>query len=93
MPYIKQINRDVIGPPNLTDVAYPGELNYKITSLCHEHIITHGLNYQILNEVIDVLECAKQELCHTVAVLYEDKKRLENGPVSELDDNSRERLS
>jgi len=32
-----------------------------------------------------VLECAKLELYRMVAAKYEDKKRLENGAVSELD--------
>lgn len=85
MPYIKDKDRKVIGPPDLNGVAFSGELNYKITSLCHEFILTHGLNYSTLNKVIGVLECAKQELCRTVVGPYENKKRWENGSISELD--------
>jgi hypothetical protein len=39
-----------------------------------------------------VLECAKLELYRMIAAPYEDKKRLANGPVSELDDDSKKRM-
>ncbi len=62
-----------------------GELNYLITGLLHAYIKKHGKKYATLNEVMGVLECAKQELYRTVAAPYEDIKRGENGSVSELD--------
>lgn len=62
-----------------------GELNYLITSLCHRYIQDEGLRYATLNEVVGVLECAKAELLRVVVGKYEDKKRLANGSVSELD--------
>ena len=63
----------------------PGHLNYIISKLIHIYILRRGLSYEVLNEVIGVLECAKLELYRMVAAPYEDKKKSENGPVSELD--------
>jgi len=101
MPYIEQKDRETIGPvliPLLDFIfdekllANPGPLNYIITKICHAYIEDQKLCYTTLNEVIGVLECAKLELYRMVGAKYEDKKRLENGPVSELDDDSHERM-
>jgi hypothetical protein len=60
----------------------PGDLNYTITRLCDQYIIARGgVSYTLLNEVIGVLECAKQELYRRVAAPYEDKKLQANGDV------------
>ena len=95
MPYVKQEDRieiaTVLEP--LEDFifderlgAQPGTLNYIITSLCHAYIQGNGYySYAGMNEVIGILECAKQEFYRTVVVPYEDIKRKENGPVSKLD--------
>jgi hypothetical protein len=39
------------------------------------------LSYSKINEVIGVLECAKQELYRRVASPYEDSKKEANGDV------------
>lgn len=85
MPYIesKQVRlglrlRDIV-PDNV------GELNYLITFLCHEYVLNHGLYYNTLNDVDGVLGCARTEFQRQVVAKYEDKKRLANGSVSELD--------
>lgn len=78
MPYIKPEDRYGVVPTT------PGELNYHITKLCHEYLAP-GFNYAALNEVIGVLECAKLELYRMLAAPYEDRKRAENGPISEHD--------
>lgn len=95
MPYISQKERQeivkVLEP--LKDFifderlgAQPGALNYIITSLCHAYIQGNGYyNYAGMNEIMGILECAKQEFYHTVVAPYEDMKRKENGSVSELD--------
>ena len=85
MPYIKQIQRDVIGPPDMCGVNTCGELNYKITSIVHQFIKCRGVNYHSINEAVGVLECVKLELYRQVVAKYEDKKKRQNGPVSELD--------
>lgn len=90
MPYIKQIRRFifelvetvskkpiiVIEPP-----ADAGELNYVITRLLNVYIHAKGKNYQNINEIIGVLECAKLELYRRIAAPYEDTKIAENGDV------------
>jgi len=85
MPYIQESDRAVIGPPDMGGIDSPGSLNFTITKLVHEYICDKGLNYRTINEAIGILECAKLELYRMVAAKYEDKKRIENGPVSDLD--------
>lgn len=62
--------------------CYVGELNYILSSIVYEWMMEHGLSY---NSAIGVLECMKLELYRQVAAPYEDRKKKENGPVSELD--------
>jgi hypothetical protein len=71
---------------------FTGDYNYIITSIVHRWIKDSGLSYGVLNAVIGVLSCVKQEFYRVIAGPYEDKKRLENGSVSEFDDNSREKM-
>lgn len=87
MPYIKQIERDTIGPLDYGQVPVknPGQLNYCITKIIHSYVEDLGLRYATLNEAMGVLESAKQEFYRTVVAPYEDQKRKENGSVSELD--------
>ena len=86
MPYIKQDKRNELDVYNLKRLPeVPGELNYMISKLCHHYISSKGLSYTILNEVIGALESAKLELYRVVGGVLEDKKRMENGSVSELD--------
>jgi len=85
MPYIKSIidRTDlVLGNRNPKN---PGELNFVLTTIIHNYIKEEGLKYTTLNEAIGVLECAKLELYRMVVSEYENKKRLENGAISELD--------
>lgn len=58
-----------------------GELNYVITSICHQLLREKGVKYSKLNEIVGALECAKLELYRRVAADYEDKKIIENGDV------------
>ena len=85
MPYIKQEIREYIKTGETYGDFGEGELNYTLTVLVHKYIQHKGLRYATINEVIGVLECAKLELYRMIAAPYEDKKRKENGPVSELD--------
>jgi hypothetical protein len=85
MPYIEPLKRDACENDKPVPQT-PGELNYAITSLCHRYIKAKGgISYTIGNEVIGVLACANMELYRVVLAPYEDVKRAENGPVSELD--------
>ena len=79
MPYIKIADRQRLeGSKALPKTA--GELNYVITKIVRKYIGSE-YNYQSLNEVIGVLECAKLELYRRVVARYEDIKRQENGDV------------
>lgn len=81
MPYIS--------PSARLDLKYrepitAGELNYAITMLCNNYLKHRGeKSYTTLNEVVGVLECAKQELYRRLAVPYEEKKCQQNGDVYE----------
>lgn len=100
MPYIRPTKRDLLKDGvNLLSgmISTPGELNYVITKLIHDcllydYLSSKGLNYAAINEVIGVLECTKMELYRKIAAGYEDKKQLENGPISKLDDDSHKRM-
>lgn len=85
MPYIKQSRRNPIDAKYIEQAVAVGDLNYTITQFLHQYIQQTGLNYNIINEVIGVLECCKLELYRMVAAPYENEKRIENGPISELE--------
>lgn len=82
MPYIIKGRRVVLdAEPRFFRNA--GELNYVITQLCRLHLSHHGTKYDTINEVIGVLECAKQEFYRRLAAPYEDTKIQLNGDVYE----------
>lgn len=86
MPYIRREERfNPNGELEVWAADTPGQLNYFITHYCNAYIKEHGgVSYERLNEVIGVLECAKQELYRRVVVPYEEDKRLENGDVYDV---------
>lgn len=79
MPYVKQDVRELLDggyqPQNV------GELNYVITGLCNRYVDTFDASYKIYNDIIGVLECAKQEFYRRAVSPYEDNKIKENGDV------------
>lgn len=79
MPYIPQQARGELGEGGYPVTA--GELNYSITNLIVEYLGLIGPDYEAINSVIGVLECAKLELYRRVAVPYENRKCAENGDV------------
>ncbi len=80
MPYIDEFTRKEFKELAHVNPLTPGELNYCITKLC-DHFLAGTVTYRSLNEVIGVLECAKQEFYRRVCVPYEDKKMSANGDV------------
>lgn len=84
MPYIDKGIRELA--KRVPESA--GELNYCITEQCHFYIIQKELSYEVINEVIGVLESVKLELYRQIAAPYENKKKKENGPISQLDKES-----
>lgn len=81
MPYIEQEKR----LDALTKPGTPGELNYTITTLIDEYLDNPEFgevpDYERLNSVVGVLECAKLEFYSRLVAAYEDRKRAENGDV------------
>lgn len=89
MPYIVKTKRERISPVlngshkriESEHIECAGDLNYAFTVLILDYIERKGLNYQILNDAIGVLENCKQELYRRLASDYESKKASENGDV------------
>jgi len=81
MPYIKTEARDRLSEFGWPQPKTAGELNYCITRLAVDYLDGHDMNYYTINEIIGVLECAKQEFYRRMAAPYEDVKIAENGDV------------
>lgn len=79
VPYITKDARLFVDGGTIPLTA--GKLNYKITQVCRAHLQLFGTNYDTINEIIGVLECAKQEFYRRIAVPYEDEKIKQNGDV------------
>jgi len=93
MPYIKQDRRkeiDSMMKTLNTQIFSAGELNYIFTRIIHRQISFCTKSYSMINSMIGVLECCKLELYRKIAAPYEQKKLMENGPVSDLDAKSLE---
>jgi hypothetical protein len=93
MPYIKGFKRfrydkslsDLVLKMN-DDASEDGELkagvlNYLVSTLCKHFILINGKNYENLNAVCGVLDCAKEEFRRRMINAYEDAKILENGDI------------
>jgi hypothetical protein len=78
VPYITQDRRTALVWDDKLSI---GDVNFLITNQLQEYLEQEGLSYKTLNEIIGVLECAKQEFYRRVVVPYEDKKKEENGDV------------
>lgn len=84
MPYIDSSSRSDLKDKFVhagRSIQNAGELNYFITKILDQYISTKGKNYQNLNEVIGVLECAKLEIYRRIIAPYEDTKIEQNGDV------------
>ena len=91
MPYIKNSDREMLDgallelvdsikdiDPKTENIA--GNLNYIITYLMKTFLEDRKC-YKNLNEMIGMLECAKQELYRKEIAPYEDIKEKQNGSV------------
>jgi hypothetical protein len=70
--------------------ASAGEVTFLITALMHSWIKKQKWCYLTFCIAIGVLVCTTLELYRMVVSKYEDKKRMESGGVSQLDDISLE---
>jgi len=69
---------------NIEEGCTPGELNYLVTKLCITYVMSRGLNYTHLNDVVGVLESAKAEFQRRLVNPYEDLKIKANSDVYPL---------
>lgn len=79
MPYIESGIRASLNEGR--KATKPGELNFQISTLVDNYLVTRNVSYTSLNEVMGVLTCVSQEIYRRIAVPYEDKKQSENGEV------------
>lgn len=82
MPYIVEDRRKKLAS-SWRSPSNAGELNYVITQAVLNYLDQYddGKSYARYNEVIGVLECAKQELYRRRIAPYEDYKKDLNGDV------------
>jgi hypothetical protein len=88
MPYIAKEERIKFEKPvqELSEsIENDGDLNYCISLLMHKILEKRGVKYQNMNNIMGAIDCAKMEFYRTVASPYEDKRKSENGNVSNLD--------
>lgn len=82
MPYIAKERRSALAHGDSPKTA--GELNFVITDKVMSYVKAQGLiSYATLNEVLGVLEAAKQEFYRRVVAPHEEEKCKENGDVYE----------
>lgn len=82
MPYIKQEDRQKFDAAiDLVEPKTAGELNYCVTRLVLGFLKRDKISYFTLNQVVGVLECAKQELYRRLVAPYEDVSATKNGDV------------
>ena len=81
MPYIKPADREKFKEIILPSIDKVGELNYVLTSICNWYLENKPVSYQVYNDVIGALECAKLEYYRRKVSIYEERKLAENGDV------------
>jgi len=84
MPYIPEESRQDLDMTidRLADsVCSKGEMNYAITRLIHNYVNKHGKRYDVLNDVVGILQCSQLELYRHVIGPYEDSKIESNGDI------------
>ena len=86
MPYIRKEERkpfnNALKEIEHETILSSGSLNYLITKLCNIYLKEAVECYKTYNEIIGVLECAKQEYYRKIIAPYEDIKEKENGDLN-----------
>ncbi len=85
MPYIqtaqKEYFTDLLKLLGKEAIASPGELNFLLTELLKQYMVTRTKNYQCYNDMVGALESCKLELYRRLIAPYEDEKIESNGDV------------
>lgn len=82
MPYLrKDLRRE-------DNYQSDGALNYQITQVCRRYLSENGERYDIYEDIVGALECAKLEYYRRMIAPYEDKKIKENGDLEGYADRS-----
>ena len=79
MPYIDEKTRRFID--NGGSIQNVGELNYFITKVITNYIMTRGESYQTYNDVLGILTAIPLELYRRKIAQYEDEAIKRNGDV------------
>jgi len=90
MPYIKKEDRLRLEKDILelgSKIKTEGELNYCFTMLALIFMKSQVMNYSLLNKVVGVFECAKNEFYRRFVVPYENEKIKENGDIIDEDED------
>lgn len=91
MPYIKPERRAELDP--IID-QFPelkvGDMGYVFARIVHRFIEDNGMSYATLSAAAATLSDCRTEFERQVIAPYEDKKKNENGAVSDLDSNTLE---
>jgi hypothetical protein len=91
MPYIQREERVKLRPlldefqKHAGDIN-AGKFNYLITRMICLIAARRGTSYDLINQLIGVLECVKLEFYRRGAAVYEKKKMQDNGDVYMADD-------
>ena len=88
MPYTKPEDREQIkalAQEMIQHVKSSGDLTYAITLLMHLETLKQKQSYTNMSRIRATAQDSADEYYRVVMAPYEDKKREENGPVSELD--------
>ena len=85
MPYITKEDREyyikTLAESKKAGISTAGDLNYLITKLCLQYLDECGECYKTHNEIMGVLESAKQEWYRRQVSPYEDTKIAVNGDM------------
>lgn len=89
MPYTKPESRTEIkalAEQMILHAKNPGDLTYAISILMHLETLKAKQSYTNMSRIRASAQDAADEYYRVVMAPYEDEKRAENGPVSELDE-------
>lgn len=79
MPYVTEDRK--IDIEDGSSMKSAGDLNYVLTTVVVDYLLSNGLSYETLAEITAALDDCKDEFKRRVQVPYEKRKIRENGDV------------